>query len=295
MTRLLSDVVSFPPTGAQIDAGGPDPFDPSSLRLCQDFIGEQAVKVLTTVPCRKPGRQEFVRVRPEPEFVLDTLVLDDQTNREVYLIDPSIRAELQGESRAVRLVVATNRQGDVFLWPARLPGADGRSSSWFDSALAAVESAKTKWVRVVANMGADLRHLPGPGQLAGPCVAEPDDAGTLEAGLQEPVHQERGSPGGPGAAGRGLVERLPYYHEIWLADFEFRQPAGERPEPVCLVAREYRSGRSFRLWRDDLVTLAAPPFPIGPDALFVAYYASAELGCFRARLAAAGPDSRPLY
>ena len=27
---------------------------------------------------------------------------------------------------------------------------------------------------------------------------------------------------------------------------------------------------------------AKPPFPIGPDALIVAYYASAELGCFRA-------------
>ena len=41
----------------------PDPFDPESLRLTQDFAGAVAVKkVLTTVPCRKPNRHEFVRV-----------------------------------------------------------------------------------------------------------------------------------------------------------------------------------------------------------------------------------------
>ena len=69
------------------------------------------------------------------------------------------------------------------------------------------------------------------------------------------------------------------FKEIWLADFEFRQDAGERPAPVCLVAREFRSGRVVRLWRDDLLSLTTPPYRLGADSLFVAYYASAELGC----------------
>ena len=34
--------------------------------------------------------------------------------------------------------------------------------------------------------------------------------------------------------------------------FEFSAPPGERPDPVCLVAREFRSGRTLRLWQDDL-------------------------------------------
>jgi hypothetical protein len=76
------------------------------------------------------------------------------------------------------------------------------------------------------------------------------------------------------------MERLAAFREVWLADFEFCQPNGERPAPLCLVAREWRSGRLMRLWREDLAALAGPPFSIGPDALFVAYYASAELGCF---------------
>jgi hypothetical protein len=78
------------------------------------------------------------------------------------------------------------------------------------------------------------------------------------------------------------MDRLRYYREVWLVDFEFRAPDGERPEPVCMVAREFRTGRAIRVWADRLATRLRPPFPIGPDALFVAYYASAELGCFLA-------------
>ncbi|MEK7389666.1 MAG: DNA polymerase [Elusimicrobiota bacterium] len=64
--------------------------------------------------------------------------------------------------------------------------------------------------------------------------------------------------------------------EIWFADFEFSAPPGERPTPVCLVALELNSGRKIRLWQDELKEL---PYSIGPNALFVAFYASAELGC----------------
>ena len=78
-----------------------------------------------------------------------------------------------------------------------------------------------------------------------------------------------------------LANSLPY-REIWLCDFEFYAPDGERPDPVCMVAREYWSGRTLRLWRDELRRLKGPPIDTGPDSLFVAYYASAELGCFRA-------------
>lgn len=72
---------------------------------------------------------------------------------------------------------------------------------------------------------------------------------------------------------------LDAYREVWLVDFEFSQPPGERPTPVCLVAREFRSGRTIRLWQDDLERISAPPYPTGPDSLFVAYFASAELSC----------------
>jgi DNA polymerase family A len=72
-------------------------------------------------------------------------------------------------------------------------------------------------------------------------------------------------------------QMLDDYREIWATDFEFVAQAGERPDPVCLVARELKSGRTIRLWRGQFGK--APPYSVDPDCLFVAFYASAELGC----------------
>jgi DNA polymerase-1 len=78
------------------------------------------------------------------------------------------------------------------------------------------------------------------------------------------------------------VTALEGYKEAWLCDLEFISRPGERPIPVCLVAWELHSGRRLRLWQEELVSRGRPPFDIGPHSLFVAYFASAELGCFRA-------------
>ena len=64
-----------------------------------------------------------------------------------------------------------------------------------------------------------------------------------------------------------------------MVDFEFIATAGNRPIPICLVAHELRSGRRFRIWQDQFGP--APPYATGPGVLFVAFYASAELGCYR--------------
>src|SRR5262249_4796643 len=72
---------------------------------------------------------------------------------------------------------------------------------------------------------------------------------------------------------------LEAFREIVLVDFEFAVTPGNRPEPVCLVVHELRSGRAIRIWQDHFGP--APPYATGPDVLFVAYYASAELGCYR--------------
>jgi hypothetical protein len=74
------------------------------------------------------------------------------------------------------------------------------------------------------------------------------------------------------------LDRLSY-RELWCVDFEFTAPPGERPLPICLVAKELRTGQTIYAWHDELRRMSRPPYPIGPDALFVAFYASAELGC----------------
>jgi len=74
------------------------------------------------------------------------------------------------------------------------------------------------------------------------------------------------------------MDRLPFRHLI-AVDFEFSAPEGERPTVVCLVARDLRTGETWRLFQDQLAALEGPPFPVGDDALVIAYYASAEMGC----------------
>src|SRR6516162_9538715 len=70
---------------------------------------------------------------------------------------------------------------------------------------------------------------------------------------------------------------LNVFREIWCVDFEYGAGPGCRPDPVCLVAHEIRSSRTLRLWRDQFGPM--PPWTIGNDSLFVAYYASVEIGC----------------
>jgi DNA polymerase-1 len=62
-------------------------------------------------------------------------------------------------------------------------------------------------------------------------------------------------------------------------EFEFGGNPGNRPQPVCMVARDLLTGHTWRIWRGEFGT--SPPFSTGPETLFVAYYASAEWGCFR--------------
>src|SRR5262245_2753868 len=45
-----------------------------------------------------------------------------------------------------------------------------------------------------------------------------------------------------------------------------------------MVAREWRTGKTCRCWRDELVCHDVAPIPVGTEALFVAYYASGERG-----------------
>lgn len=95
-----------------------------------------------------------VRAHPNNEkYSLDVLILELKEEGEIYLIAPSLREALLGEACAhiKRLRLAVNRQGDVFVWPFRLPGPDGKIDAWNASALEAAERAERKWVRITAN------------------------------------------------------------------------------------------------------------------------------------------------
>ena len=132
-----------------------DPFNLANLRLSQDFASAIGVKKrITTVPVRKPNRQEFVRVHPNAAYRLDTAVVELKAERETYLVAPSLRSEIGGELIPKCLLLTMTRQNVLILWPIRLPGKDGRIDQWNQSAMIAAERATRCWVRVASD-----RHL----------------------------------------------------------------------------------------------------------------------------------------
>ena len=140
-------------TAERYPADAYDPFaDLSKLRLDQNFADTVGVKkLLRTVPVKKPGAQDFVRVHPELRLVSAPLV-ELKEDREIYLVLPEFAAELPGEFYTATLHLAINRQGAAFLWPIRGPGPDGRYYEWWRSAAEAAELAETRWIRLKANM-----------------------------------------------------------------------------------------------------------------------------------------------
>ncbi|MGA2917949.1 DNA polymerase [Methanoregula sp.] len=68
---------------------------------------------------------------------------------------------------------------------------------------------------------------------------------------------------------------------IWVVDFEYTSNPGERPNPVCLVARELRSGKTENIWLEgeNSGDLKSPPYSPGKDAIFISFYAPAEMSC----------------
>src|SRR6516164_5446461 len=111
-----------------------DPFDLKSLRLNPSFIETAGVKkLLTTVPARKPGGQDFIRVRKEPEYRESFALIDLKADGEDFLVRPEILPDLANEVTYKTLFTAINRQGVVFLWPVRLSAPEKRDN-WAHSA-----------------------------------------------------------------------------------------------------------------------------------------------------------------
>ncbi len=138
--------------GEQIEA--PDPFDPATLAVAPGAIGDGGigvVRALVHVPVRRPGRNEFVRVNPAPEFRMPCAIIEDREARETYLVSPTVAAALPGEWTLREIRVAISRQGTVFLWPVPVPSEDGRDNSWNTSQREAAERAEHHWVRVASN------------------------------------------------------------------------------------------------------------------------------------------------
>src|SRR5262249_49790686 len=130
-----------------------DPFDPQNLRLSQSFIETVGVKkLLTTIPVRKRGQQDFVRVHPAPEYRENFPLIELRDDREEYIVTADLLPQLTGEFATDTPDTTINRQGTVFFWPVRLPPSDGKDNNWWRWAPEAAALATRDWVRIKPNM-----------------------------------------------------------------------------------------------------------------------------------------------
>lgn len=109
-------------------------------------------KGLITVRVRRPGKNEFFRVHPDPAYVCDSVILEtmDGLDRITYWVAPALRAELYANGDAIQARLFTcvsKRGGATFLWPAKLP-QDGAGRRWHETALEIAELAKSNWIKM---------------------------------------------------------------------------------------------------------------------------------------------------
>jgi hypothetical protein len=131
----------------------PDPFNVEALRLDQNFIEKSGVrKLVTTVPVRKPNKQEWIRVHPDEAYRGHFAVIKLEEDGDFYIVLPAVARELINETLQVTIYTCINKQNVIFLWPVRKPDPDARVNTWQTSAIEAAEMAMKRSVRVKANM-----------------------------------------------------------------------------------------------------------------------------------------------
>jgi hypothetical protein len=85
-------------------------------------------------------------------MTFNAMLLEQKDTRESYLVMPDVAHQISELVKAVQLLVAIDRQGNVCLVPIPLPGEDGNRNPWHESLAQAMELAKSKWIRIAANM-----------------------------------------------------------------------------------------------------------------------------------------------
>lgn len=130
-----------------------DNLDLESLRISQNFHEKIGVKKkFLSIPVRKPKKQEFVMLHPDPKFRAELALISYEAEKgEVYVVHPSV-AGVAEDSYIALVGLAINTQGNPFLWWVKKPTDEMRNATWSSSGLEAMDEATKGWIKVKANM-----------------------------------------------------------------------------------------------------------------------------------------------
>ena len=127
--------------------------DFEQYRLSQNFEDLVGIKKETLiVPVRKPERQSWFQIHPGEDWRMPVALIEVKEDRQHYLVAPTVYNDLAGECTPKYLITCQTRQKITFLWPVRMPAADGRMDQWSASALQIVNEYAGRWIRVSSNL-----------------------------------------------------------------------------------------------------------------------------------------------
>lgn len=115
-------------------------------------------RISSTIPVRKPNKDEFFRTRTDPGWEGNLPIFIHRGasgGDETFLVMPEVQMYLQEQKllRRVRMFTLITQGGVLLLMPIPLPELDGTTNSYNDGKLVAVTEGMRRWVRMVANNG----------------------------------------------------------------------------------------------------------------------------------------------
>lgn len=116
-----------------------------------DFSGVATAGTPTRIQIGKPKRDEWVTVRPEDNWHLAAYTIEEAEtmDREQYIVVPELaNGLLCDDARYTNLFLTISSTGRLFFWAVK-QSAGSRRNFWAESAKAAVEIAKRKWIRLI--------------------------------------------------------------------------------------------------------------------------------------------------
>ena len=129
----------------------PNPFaNLDQLALPQNFDSLETKFEYSFIPCRRPGKQSFVRVSPKPEhrgnFAMLEIGVGFGSDQEQFLVMPELMsalADVPGLSPRMLVLAVSRPENSPFLWPLKLPkNYTGHKQGWSLSALNIAKKAK---------------------------------------------------------------------------------------------------------------------------------------------------------
>jgi hypothetical protein len=138
-----------PPLGAQPSATDMSIFDNlDALRIIDPASLSGDVEHLAHIYVRRPKKDEYFKVNPDPTMTLTTLTWTDPDEGDVYFVTPSARDIMAESGRVVTLMLCQSRQRVNFIWPVSADTRSGGGRGWAESARAAALIAQTRWIKI---------------------------------------------------------------------------------------------------------------------------------------------------